>query len=123
MLSKCLLSCFAVVFAFSNAFADCTAVVKVDNISSENDNVVLIVRVFASEKNYSRTVYYSIFGEVGATGLFGTAKTTPISSIESITVGSGDEYADDEVEIPVPAGDPVSPARIKQVLVTGCYQK
>ena len=109
------------VFCSCCAYADCKGVVKIQDSSLNDNNIVLSVRVYASHKKASRVVFYMLFGDVRVQGLRDTTMLSSVTNSASSTVEMGEEYVDDQVEFWAGPLEAVSPARIKEILVTGCY--
>lgn len=101
------------------AFAECNGVVKVTGSSIDGDNVVLNIRVYATDKTISRTVYYTLSGEVRINTNFGANLPAIVYVVNSTLVDSGHEYADDDITYYV--GHPITLPKIKDIVVSGCY--
>lgn len=121
MLMKRGFATLVLAFTCSLAHANCKAIVKLLSSDYEGDKIILNVRVFASQIQLSRTVFFSIWGKVRVQADFGVVDNL-VNHSYSTAIESGDEYIDEQIEIWAgPVGTPIEPAKIRQFMITGCY--
>src|SRR5262245_15609413 len=83
----------------------CKAVVKVLEVKSNDDKILVRVRVFADRQLKSRAVFYSVWAEYQATlpsfvpGRPGTVMQMNLSHNGMSTVDSGEESVEEELEM------------------------
>jgi len=123
---KSLLPCAIIALSSANASAYCKGVVSVTSAVLEEHTLAISVRVFAGRPDIARTVYYDLTGDARVQTSFSpNTSTGTIHGSFSTRVESGDEYADDEVEIEngIFGERIMSSPRIKQVMVTACLEQ
>lgn len=122
MLSRILLIFTAILLWSSTALANCNGRVRVVNTDIEDGKVLVTLHVYASRKQDSRIVFYSLFGEVRVQTQFGGTMLTSFNHSGSATIEGGEDYAEEEVEIWAgPLGPAIESPRIRQVLAMNCY--
>lgn len=112
---------FVIALAGNVSASNCTARGKVVAADIQNGNVILTLQIYANGIPRDRTVFFSIFGKVRVNASFGSTIAS-ITKDDSVTINSGEEFSEVEVEIwPGPFGPPVGDIRISSILIKGCY--